>query len=383
MKDLSLYIPTTTYCAPGAVQRLGEASRRIGSRFLLVTEQQLAETDVLETIKRSCEQQGIELITYSDIGPFPTSRAIAEAVEIASVSKVEGIIGFGDVYTLSIAKAAAAIGKSGRPSALIFSGELDDDVAPYPYIELPSTVRSPGLLSRELFLIDARNGKAAHPMLPSFYARAAVLDPELFGGYSQKYSLSVVMDLLLSAVEGYFSNESTFFSDTLFLRSIGLVLSNLQKLLENTRDRENLFRMLQAGFFAAYGLAQSSEGIGTATSHILAAEKRVPQPVVATILLPYVLEYGVKACPEKVSRMGPMLGENLKGLSVVSAADRVVESIRTYLGVEQLPSRLSELGIGQDILDTTASQASSWPLVRSLPSVLGTGDIASFLRDAL
>ncbi len=383
MKNFSLHIPTTSFCGLDSAAHIGRTARRLGTHFLLVTENQLIGTQALETVKRSCENQGVETIVYSDIGPFTSSKAISEAVELAAVSKVDGIIGFGDIYSLSIAKAAAAIGKSSRPSALIFSGELDDKVAPYPYFEIPSTVRSPFLFSRGLYLIDARNGEAAHPLLPTFKAHTAVLDPALLGSYSQKYSLSVVMDLLLSAIEGYFSNEATFFSDTLLLRAIGLLLSNLQKLIDNSQEEGIRTRLQQAGFFAAYGLTMSSEGIGTATSHILAVEKRVPQPVIATILLPYVLEYGVKACPDKVSRMGPMLGENLKGLSVVAAADRVVESIRNYLGIEQLPSRLSELAVDRNDIDETAAKAAGWPLLRSLPKSLGQEEIASFLQDAL
>jgi alcohol dehydrogenase len=383
MNNFSLHIPTTSYCGIEAAAHIGRAARRLGTHFLLVTENQLLKSPALEAVKRSCENQGVETIVYSDIGPFPSSKAISEAVELAAVSKVDGIIGFGDIYTLSIAKAAAAVGRSSRPSALIFSGEIDDRVSPYPYFEIPATVRSPFLFSRGLYLIDARNGEIAHPLLPTFKAHSAVLDPAMLGSYSQKYSLSVVMDLLLSAVEGYFSSESTFFSDTLLLRAIGLVLSNLQKLIDNSQEEGIRTRLQQAGFFAAYGLSMSTEGIGTATSHILAVQKRVPQPVISTILLPYVLEYGVKACPDKVSRMGPMLGENLKGLSVVAAADRVVESIRNYLGIEQLPSRLSELGIDRNDIQEASAKAASWPLLRSLPSALGEEEIASFLRDAL
>ena len=383
MKNLSLHIPTTSYCGPESAAHIGRAARRIGTHFLLVTENQLIGTSALDAVKRSCENQGVETIVHSEIGPFPSSKAISEAVELAAVSKVDGIIGFGDIYSLSIAKASAAIGRSSRPSALIFSEEIDDKVAPYPYFEIPSTVRSPFLFSRGLYLIDARNGEIAHPLLPTLKAHSAMLDPALLDSYSQKYSLSVVMDLLLSAIEGYFSTESTFFSDTLLLRAIGLILSNLQKLIDNSQEEGISTRLQQAGFFAAYGLSMSTEGVGTATSHILAVQRRVPQPVIATILLPYVLEYGVKACPDKVSRMGPMLGENLKGLSVVAAADRVVESIRTYLGIEQLPTRLSELGIDRNDIQEASTKASSWPLLRSLPKTLGEEEIASFLRDAM
>ncbi|MFP4180949.1 MAG: iron-containing alcohol dehydrogenase [Spirochaetaceae bacterium] len=383
MKNLSVYIPTASFCYPGAAAQLGREAALKGRRFLLVTEQQLSDSRVQETLKNSCENQGIEIISYTDVGPFPNTSHVNKVVELAKAGRVDGIIGFGDIYTLSIAKGAAATGKSGTPAAAIITGNLDDTVSPYPYFEVPSTVRAPILFNGGLHLVDARNGEAVYSLLPNYRTDAGFLDPDLLDIYSQKYRLSVIMDLLLSSIEGYISGEDTFFSDTLHLRAIGLVLSNLAQVLEEPGNTDYIFRIQQAGFFAAYGLGISSPGIGTITSHILAAVKRVPQPVISTILLPYVLEYGVKTAPEKVSRMGPMLGENLKGLSVVQAADRVVESIRTYLGVDVLPSRLSELGIDGGDIESAAAQACRWPLSDALPSRMDEERAASFLRDAL
>ncbi|MFO7849204.1 MAG: iron-containing alcohol dehydrogenase [Spirochaetia bacterium] len=383
MKNLSIHIPTAAYCFPGSIVHLGEETGRHGRRFLLVTELQLRDSSVLEKLKKNCENQGIELITYTEVGPFPNTSHVNRVLELAKASQVNGIIGFGDIYTLSIAKAAAAIGKSGKPAAAVITHNLDDTTSPYPYFEVPSTVRAPLLFNGGLHLVDARNGEAVYSLLPRFRTNTGFLDPDLLELYSQKYRLSVVMDLLLSSIEGYIAGDDTFFSDTLHLRAIGLVISNLPRVLEEPGNTDYLFRLQQAGFFAAYGLGISSPGIGTITSHILAAGKRVPQPVISTILLPYVLEYGVKTCPEKISRMGPMLGENLKGLSIVAAADRVVESIRTYLGIDVLPSRLSEIGVEEEIIDSAATQACSWSLVKTLPSKVNEEEFASFLKDAL
>lgn len=384
---MNLHVPTKTISEPHAVRRLGIEAASYGERWLLITEEQLLESDALEMVKKSCRDQGVELIIFSDISPSSNSSAVNRAVELAPASKVSGIIGFGDLTSLSIAKAAAAIGRSKAPAAKLIHDGSVDEISPYPYFEIPATVRDPILYSGALYLIDARNGMAVRPHLSRFRAKLGILDPRLFGAYSQKYRLMVVLDMLLSAIEGYFSANSTFFSDTLFLRSIGLTLSNIPKIIEGANDErkeeERTLRLQQAGFFASYGLSMSCEGIGTATGHIIAAEKKLPQPVLSAILLPFVLEYGVKACPEKVSRMGPMLGENLKGLSVVSAADRVVESIRNYIGIENLPSRLSELGVEKETIERCAAQAVNWPLLDSLPKKMSEEDLTAFLRDAL
>jgi hypothetical protein len=81
--------------------------------------------------------------------------------------------------------------------------------------------------------------------------------------------------------------------------------------------------------------------------------------------------------------MGNMLGENLKGLSVVAAADRVVESIRASLGVEQLPGRLSKLGVQDTHLSQTVSKVMEVPFISSLPGPVGPPELFSYLESAL
>jgi alcohol dehydrogenase class IV len=81
--------------------------------------------------------------------------------------------------------------------------------------------------------------------------------------------------------------------------------------------------------------------------------------------------------------MGPILGENLRGLSVVAAADRVVEKIRASIGVEQLPGRLSDLGVRRNELSFAASRMVELTFLNSLPAAMSRDEIEEFLRDAL
>jgi alcohol dehydrogenase len=379
MKDLRLYVPTDYHCAPGAVRDLGTTAAAYGSRFLLLSEENLQEGPQLREVRRVCEEAGVETILFADIHPYSTAEAVERARDLARVSRSEGVIALGDVYTLSIARAlAAGVGENRDPE----SGYPQDSKRNLPYIELPSTFRSPFLCNGGSVLTFG-GGEVVFRSSTGFFPRHTLIDPGLLDTYTVKYRLASLMDAFLLAVEGYFSTASTFFSDTLLLRAIGLSISALPPLLEEPAGREQLFTAAQAGFFAGYGLSMSSYGLGTASSYVLSAMKQIPQPIVATILLPYVLEYGLRVCPEKVARMGPILGENLRGLSVVTAADRVVEKIRASIGVEQLPGRLTDLGVRRNELSFAAARIVELPFLKYLPASISQEEIEQFLRDAL
>jgi alcohol dehydrogenase class IV len=129
-------------------------------------------------------------------------------------------------------------------------------------------------------------------------------------------------------------------------------------------------------------MVSGSPGVGTALSWSIGAFRSVPKAVASTILLPHILEYGLRAAPEKVARMGNILGENLKGLSVVAAADRTVESLRASIGSHQFPGRLSELNLEKDDFTEVVRKARDLPFIGDVPNPLSFEDLVQLLQQA-
>lgn len=382
MRDLELHIPTQIFSSQGAAKNLGETCLRGSTRVFLITNSSLQESSSLKELRRNAEAAGLELIVEPEVGPFAGDEVVDKLLEIARISYVEAVIGFGDVTALSMARAVAVLHRLPF-SARDLEGEFQPTGPALPYLEIPAVFSSPFFFNGGLVLNDRVEKTARFVDVSGFVPCSFLQDPVFLKEFSRKYRTASLLETLLLAVEGYFSTASTFFSETLLLRGIGLSLDSLPALLQSPDDLDVLTRAQQAGFFTGYGLSMSSPGWGTAAAHLLGSRRRVPPAIIATILLPYVLEYGLEVCPEKVARMGNMLGENLKGLSVVAAADRVVESIRASLGVEHLPGRLSEIGLDEGQLLQTAARMEEIPFLASLPSSLGARELFTYLKNAL
>jgi len=381
MGEMNLYIPTRVFSGHAALSNLDSSHFGGGKRILLVSNDNLQNGSALKIIRKTADEKGLELIIETEVSPFSTDEVIDKLRDIARISYVEGVIGFGDVAALSAARTIAML----HNSVLNIDDMTSDMIGKaqaLPYLEIPAVYVSPFFFNGGLVLQDRYDKSARFLYLENFSPKAFIQDPALLKDFSRKYRIANLLETLMIAVEGYFSNDSTYFSDTLLLRGIGLSIDTLPGVLQRPDEAEVVFRAQQAGFFTGYGLSMSSPGWGTATAYILGSLLRVPPSVIATVLLPYVLEYGLKVCPEKVARMGNMLGENLKGLSVVAAADRVVESIRASLGVEQLPGRLSELGVEDTHLTQTVSKVMEVPFMTSLPGAVGPSELLGFLENA-
>jgi len=382
MRELELHIPGRVFSSHSALTNLNDTCFSGGRRILLVTNDSLQGGNALKMIRETADDQGIDLIIEPEVNPFSTDEVVDKLREIARISYVEGVIGFGDVTALSVARAVAVLHKTVLNTTDL-SSDTSTEAPSLPYVEIPAAYGSPFFFNGGMVLSDRYDKTARFIYLKKFTPDAFIQDPALLKDFSRKYRIASLLETLLLAIEGYFSSDSTYFSDTLLLRGIGLTIDTLPGVLERPDDGEVVFKAQQAAFFTGYGHAMSSPGWGTASAYILGSLLRVPASIVATVLLPYVLEYGLKVCPDKVARMGNMLGENLKGLSVVAAADRVVESIRASLGVEQLPGRLSELGVQDTHLSQTVSKVMDVPFINSLPGPVGPPELFGYLENAL
>lgn len=382
MEDLIFNAHSKVFCSYGSLKRLKEIISSYGHRLLIVTEKALADSLPFKAIKEEIRKSDFDLITFAEITSSSTTHTIEKASEIARASRVQAVLGFGGIRALSAAKATAvAAGYTGN-----FYNIMSDNpplLIPLPYIEIAGTFRNPFMLSSEFIVPDARNGSLKVISVKNSVPAAIIIDPSLFMDISKQYRIATLIDVFLEAVEGYLSVRSNFISDMLFLKTISMIVSLLPAILEDPENPDNLLRASKAGFSTALGLTVSSTGLGTACAAEINKQFGTSRAITATILLPYVLEYGLRACPEKVSRMGPILGEDISGLSVVSAADRVIESLRLSIGIQNLPARLSELGIVKKNLFSVAEQVYKLPMIDYLPSKVTVEEIYKFLKDAL
>jgi alcohol dehydrogenase class IV len=380
MQELSLHVPTRIFCAPGAVWRLAETSRKLGNRFLIITEESLADSEPLVKIRDVIERDGGEVMVFTDIPPRGDSRHAEAASELAKVSRLHGIIGFGGLRALGIARMAALAARSDIRVDDILSGTKATE-PPVPYIEIPGTLRSPYMLSDAFYIVDARTRSPQVLYNNGVHPYAAFIDSELSQGLSGKYQVALLLDTLLLSIEGYLSSRNTFFSETSFLKAIAVSVEAV-RMLEAERSREAGELAGEAAFFNAFGHVSGMAGVGTALSWSIGAFRPVPKAVASTILLPHILEYGLKAAPEKVARMGNILGENLKGLSVVAAADRTVETLRASIGSHDFPGRLSELNLRKEDFPEVIRKARDLPFIAEAPNPLSGEDLMQLLNQA-
>jgi alcohol dehydrogenase class IV len=76
------------------------------------------------------------------------------------------------------------------------------------------------------------------------------------------------------------------------------------------------------------------------------------------LFLPYVMEYNIPACPERLATVARLLGEQASGLTVNESAERAVAAVLRLNGDIGIPTRLRDLGVEESELRPLAEATS-------------------------
>ena len=382
MSQVVFDVPVKTYMGTDSFGRIGDEALKHGSRALLVTCSNVSGTDIHKRVEQVLESRGISSIVFDAIGPDTASESVDAAVSLASAGKAQLVIGLGGVKTLSLGRATALLSRSNLRVDDFMDGMKPSNIA-LPFLGVPSACRDPFMFKDSIMLTDGRNRNCRLKNTAGVYPAAVFIDPEAAVGIPASTFTFTIMDTLMYAIEGYISEKSNFLSENLFLKAISAVITSERKHGENGEDREAFTKAARAGLVTALGLSMAGPGLGAALSMIISARYRAPRVLVSAVVLPIILEYGLKVCPEKIARLAPILNESAEDLSTSQAAERVIDSIRHRIGLKRVQIRLSEFGVKIDDLSGIAEDVRRFDFITHLPAPVPTEDLISMLRKTL
>lgn len=383
MDELIFHVPTEVHFGLDVLNRVGRIAALYGKHAFLTIDGVLNEERSVRSIQGFLRRAGVESIIFDELGPNSTSRSIEKGLQLCRASHSDLVVGVGGIRTLSCAKCIARLAPTDAPfdDYFVDSRAAEERVISLPYLEIPTTCRDPFMLTDAAVVVDARNRRAfVHGV--GKIADAALIDPTLTLSLSERYTVSTLLDTFLSAIESYFSRRSTFLSETLSLRAIGVVTSIMDELAAHSDDRNLRLQASQAGLLVSLSLSMSTQGVGSAVAYAIGGKKMVPKSTISTVMIPHILELGLRSQSKKVERIGNVLGEEIYGKPLKEFSVQVIDAVRQRMGLLQVPMRLKELGLDLDDMVEISHIAHELPMSHSLREPISAEDIFVLIKQA-
>ena len=373
----------TSYFGRGSRSKLGEELRNRGySKVLLVTDFTLMDSGVTKNVIDVLEQNGITYFVYLHIKPNPTVKNVQDGLMLAQISNVDAIVAVGGGSVIDTAKAISIILTNPEHSAVTsLDGAVQTRNKGLPLFALPTTAGTAAEVTINYVITDEEKMKKMVCVDVHDIPVCAIIDPDLMQGMPQALAASTGMDALTHAMEGYITKAGWLIPDMFHINAMALIYKNLEK-AANEKDEIAIEKMAYAQYIAGMGFSNVGLGIVHSMAHSLGAFFDTPHGVANALLLPHVLKFNGKVCPELFRNMGRAFGLDMNNISDDEAVNRVVEAVADLSKRLNIPQTLREIGIPKEMIPQLAAQAINDACTPGNPREVTVDDIINIYNEA-
>jgi alcohol dehydrogenase len=372
------FIPSHLKFGIDSLNRIGSVVGSVGSKVFLVTENGMLSGKTVSHIQTLLSQQGCEAIVY-DI-PEKTLTAnvfVDKGASLARASFCDVIVGVGGMRILSMAKAIAMLVNNQKSINDYIDGEVIKESS-LPYIEIPTEIRNPFMFRNDFIITDMRSRKSCVLKALNAQPCSVIYDPAIMHINDLP---EIMMTNLANAIEGYLSTDSNFVSDMMFLKAIEMLSKYLIPAVKN--NTEDLISFLAlSGLMTSMGLGCASMGVINAVSEVINQKLRIEKSAVASVLLPYVIEFCIPSSAEKIARIGAAMGINVESKTMLEVAVKVIEFVKNISNDLSFPTKLSDFSLKSEDLIGLADQAVAMNMMNYLPRSCSNEELYNILQSA-
>lgn len=373
----------TSYFGRGAREKLvDEIKSRNFRKALIVTDKSLISAGVPQLVLEVLDKNDIEYEIYDEVKPNPTVTNVKDGLNICKNSLADFLIAIGGGSVIDTAKAIGIIMTNSEYSDVV---SLDDVVntknKALPIIALPTTAGTAAEVTINYVITDEVRVKKMVCVDPHDIPIVAIIDPDLMQSMPKSLAAATGMDALTHAMEGYITKAAWLIPDIFHINAMALIYKNLAKAV-NLKDNYAIEQVGYGQYIAGMGFSNVGLGIVHSMAHSLGAFFDTPHGVANALLLPHVLRFNGKVCPDLFVNMGNALGLDMRGLSGMDAVDKVVDAVKELSISVGIPQTLQEIGIPESALEKLAHQAISDVCTSGNPRKVTEKDILQLYKEA-
>jgi len=376
-------MPTELIFGRGAAKQVGKIATNLGSKkAILVTDPGVTKAGLIQGIIASLEEANVAYVIFDQVESDPSTQLVMKVTEIAKTNNCDLVIGIGGGSALDASKAIAAmVTNPGDISEYAGIGKLNNPTIPT--IAIPTTAGTGSeatywsvLTNKETHL---KAGVGSWYLMPT----VALADPLLTLSLPPSLTAGTGMDALTHAIESYVCTATQPISEAMSEKAIALIGRSLRKAVVNGRDIQAREDMLYASLMAALAFNVTRLGLAHAFVVPAAAYFPIPHGLGNAILLPHVMEFNYLACPEKFAKIAELMGEDIRGLSTLEAAQISVIAVKSLMRDIGIVKGLRQFGITEEDLPRLAEEAAKTGNVPVNPRIPSIQDIVNVAQKAL
>ena len=302
--------------------------KRKYNHVLIITDEGIMKLGLTKRLEKVLSENNIKYTIYDKTVANPTTKNVAEAMDLFLSNNCNAIIGFGGGSSMDCAKAVGAKIAKPKQSLAKMKGILKVHKRIPLLIAVPTTAGTGSETTLAAVITDAetRHKYAINdfPLIP----RYAILDPKVTLSLPPFITATTGMDALTHAVEAYIGNSTTYGTRMDALKAVELIFENIDTVYTDGKNEEARKKMLHASFYAGCAFTKSYVGYVHSVAHSLGGEYNVPHGLANAVILPLVLEAYGSTIYKKLHKLAIAAGLAYKNTPHETAAKTFILAIK-------------------------------------------------------
>jgi len=370
----TLMYPPKIIFGRGVVGKLGEEASSLGEKALLVTgHYAMRKAGILDRVIRQLSSGGITTVLFDEVEHDPSLETVSKGIERARKEKISLVIGLGGGSAIDAAKAIACLAPREGEVEEYHAGKAIEGFG-LSFVAVPTTAGTGAEITNNSVLTNPKKKIKKSIRSPFMIAKVALIDPELTLPCPPSLTAHAGMDALTQAVESFISRTSNPATDTLALRAIEILFFNLPLAVAKGENIEVREKVALGSMLSAMAFSNSGLGAVHGLAHPLGAHYGIPHGLACATLLPWVLEFNLEACREKMRKIAERIG--------VKRAEDVPEAMRKLLDKVNIPPRLKEWKIKKEDIPTLVKESRGSSMSKN-PKDLTDEELSDILKKVI
>lgn len=358
--------PTRLIFGTGSLSRLGEMTRGLGKKALVVTGGgSVKRNGTFDRAVESLKQSGVAFVECANVEPNPRISSVARGAGIVRSESCDVIVALGGGSTMDASKViAAAALYDGDPWDMIGHGQ-DNWVTPteaLPIITVPTLAATGSETNCGAVISNDTSKVKSFVSAPCLYPKVALVDPELTLTVPRDQTAYGVCDLIVHVTETYFNGiGGTPIQDSFAEGVIRTALAWGPRVVADGNDLEARTQIQWAALVALNGWLQ----VGTdykvpvhMIEHAISAHHNVTHGAGLAAINPSWMRFAAKVRPERFAQFAErVFGLRRDGMDDLAFGLKGIDAYVDFLRSIGCPTSLTELGIGDELFDQYADDA--------------------------
>jgi alcohol dehydrogenase len=330
------FMPSKLIFEVGVIGRIGDYLAELKSkRVLIVTDQGLMATGLIDRINQKILDSGQESIIFSEVKPNPTVGNVHRGSEIIEQENIDTIVAVGGGSSIDAAKAISALSENKGSIRDYELGKSEFTRQGPPLIVIPTTAGTGSEATMAAVIMDEDVNRKFDIVSRFMAPSVALVDPEATYSLPASMTAFTGMDALTHAIEGYTATLAGPLTDTIHLKAITLLWENLAGAVRDGKNTESRERVMMGSMMAGIGFPNSGLGAVHGLSYALGCKYNLGHGLANAILLPHVMRFNQSSVPGRMEDISRAIG--LKN----TESEFLIEELQKYqreIGVPELSS---------------------------------------------